>query len=299
MRPIRSLLVYFLLVFVGGALLAPWLYWLTLNLAAHRPSFEKLASNPFHRFVDRAFLGVAVLGLWPLWRSCRMLHRRDLGLTGRGRLLLDVACGFLLGFGSLASVALLAILFGGRSFNSAHSGSQLVGHVISAGLAAFIVAILEEILFRGTLFGILRKVQSWPTALVVSSAVYALVHFIRNSASPGAVNWLSGLANLPKMFQGGPHFIPAVFTLFMAGVTLALAYQRTGALFFSMGLHCGWIFWLKSYGFFTVEAPGANPSIWGTDMLIDGWLALPVLGCICWIVSRLKAAGEKPGGQTA
>lgn len=294
MRPVRSLLIYFGFVFVGGALLAPWLYWLTAGLAARWPVFAKLASNPFHRFVDRALLGMALLGLWPLLRACQMLHWRALGLDGRGRLLPGVVFGFLLGFGSLACVCLLAISMGGRSFNPAPSSAQVVRHVFSAALAAIIVSILEEFIFRGTLFGILRKVQSWPKALVMSSAVYALVHFIQNTGSPGPVDWLSGLALLLKMFQSGPPFIPAVLTLFTAGAILALAYQRTGALFFSMGLHSGWIFWLKSYGFLTTKTPGSNPAIWGTDTLIDGWLALPILGCVFCIVARMKIAGKQP-----
>jgi membrane protease YdiL (CAAX protease family) len=288
MRPGRSLLIYFVVVFVGGALLAPWLYWFTLSLAANWPFFEKLASNPFHRFVARAFLGVAVLGLWPLLRSCQMLHWRDVGLTAGSRSLADAGFGFLLGFGSLACVALLAIGLSGRSFNPVPSSSQIMGRVFSAVLVAIIVSILEEIIFRGALFGILRKLLSWPKALAVSSAVYALAHFIQKTGSPGPVDWWSGLALLPKMFQGTTPFIPAVFTLFMAGTILTLAYQRTGALFFSMGLHAGWIFWLRSYGFLTVQMPGANPSIWGTDKLVDGWLALPILGCVLWIVSRMK-----------
>ena len=288
MRPIRSFLIYFVLVFVGGALLAPWLYWLTLNLAGHSSSFENLASNPFHRFVNRALLGVALLGLWPLLRSCQMLHLRKLGLNTKGRSLAAVFFGFLLGFGSLACVALLAISCGGRSFNPAPSSSQIMGHVFSAALTAVIVGILEEIMFRGALFGILRKVLSWPVALVLSSLVYALVHFIQKTGASDPVDWLSGLALLPKMFHNGPPLIPAVFTLFVAGAILAMAYQRTGTLFFSIGLHAGWIFWLKSYGFLTVKAPGANPAIWGSDFLIDGWLALPILGCVFWIVSRMK-----------
>jgi hypothetical protein len=299
MRPVRSLLVYFVLVFVGGALLAPWLYWFTLGLAAHHwPFFEKLASNPFHRFVGRSLLGAALLGLWPLLRSCRMLHWRDLGLKAGDRSLAGVALGFLLGFGSLACVALLAVSLGGRSFNPAQSSAQIMEHVFGAALAAIIVSILEELVFRGALFGVLRKALSWPAALVLSSAVYALAHFLRKADPPIHLDWLSGLALLPKMFQGGPPFIPAVFTLFMAGAILALAYQRTGTLFFSMGLHAGWIFWLKFYGFLTVKTPGANPSVWGTDTLIDGWLALPILGCVFWIVSRIKNAGERAGGQT-
>ena len=274
MRPVRSLLIYFVLVFVGGALLAPWLYWLTRDLAAHHwPFFDKLASNPFHRFVGRALLGAALLGLWPLLRSCRMLHWRDLGLKAGDRSLTGVAFGFLLGFGSLACVALLAVSLGGRSFNPAHSNAQMMGHVLSAALAAIIVSILEELVFRGALFGILRKVQSWPKALVLSSAVYALAHFLRKADSPGPIDWLSGLALLPKMFQGGPPLIPAVFTLFVAGAILALAYQRTGALFFSMGLHAGWIFWLKFYGFLTVTNTGRQPVHYGarTPSLTAGW----------------------------
>jgi uncharacterized protein len=294
MRPVRSLFIYFVLVFLGGALLAPWLYWLAHVLAAHGLFFEKLSSNPFHRFVDRALLGAALLGLWPLLRSCRMLHWRDLGLKIGSRSTAEVAFGFLLGFGSLACVALLAILLGGRSFNATHSSAQIMGHVFSAALAAIIVAILEELLFRGALFGILRKVLSWPVALVLSSAVYALAHFIQKADAPGPVNWLSGLALLPKMFQGGPPFLPMALTLFVAGAILALAYQQTGTLFFSMGLHAGWIFWLKTYGFLTINAPGASPSIWGTDKLIDGWLALPVLVCVFCVVWKTKTAGERP-----
>jgi uncharacterized protein len=293
MRPVRSLLIYLVLVFVGGALLAPWLYWSALGLAAHSTFFEKLASNKFHRFVDRALLGAAVLGLWPLLRSCRMLHWRDLGLKAGSRSLPGVGFGFLLGFGSLACVVLPAIALGGRSFNAAHSSGQVTGYVCGAALTAIIVPIIEELVFRGALFGILRKALSWPVALVLSSAVYALAHFIRTADLPGSIDWLSGLALLPKMFQGGMPFIPAFFTLFVAGAILALAYQRTGALFFSMGLHSGWIFWLKSYGFLTGPAPGASPFIWGTDKLIDGWLALPALGCVFCVVWKMRMAGEK------
>jgi hypothetical protein len=299
MRPVRSLLIYFVLVFLGGALLAPWLYWFTLWLAGQSHLFAKLAANPFHRFVGRALLGAALLGLWPLLRACGMWHGRDLGLKPGHRPVTGIAWGFVLGFGSLACIALLAIVSGGRALNPAYSSSQMAQRLCAAALAAVIVSVLEEIMFRGALFGILRKSQPWPAALVLSSAVYALAHFLRKADAPAPIQWLSGLALLPKMFQGGPPLIPAVLTLFLAGAILALAYQRTGALFFSIGLHAGWIFWLKFYGILTVAAAFANPSIWGTDSLVDGWLALPVLGGVFCIVSRMKSAAEPAGGQTA
>lgn len=288
MRPVRSLLVYFVVVFIGGALLAPWLYWLANVLAAHSPAWQNLASNPFHRFVNRAMLGLAIVCLWPLWRSCGMLRPRDLGLRAGKRGLADIALGFLLGFGSLACVALAAVFMKGRAMGASHSNADIFRHVWHAALAAIIVAFIEELVFRGTLFGILRKAGPWPMALVISSAVYAVVHFLQDPGLSGPIRWWSGLVVLSSMIPAGSRFIPAALTLFMAGTGLALAYQRTGALFFSMGLHCGWIFWLKSYGFLTTEAPGANAAIWGTGKLIDGWVALLVVGVVCWIVSRMK-----------
>lgn len=287
MRVLRALIIYFLAVFVGGALLAPLLFWLTQSLAIHAPVFAPLAANPFHRFVNRSLLSVAFLGLVPLLSYCGMLHWRDLGLVGR-RPVPAVGLGFLTGFLSLACVAALGICFGGRAWNGAHSGQQLVNHIISAGVSAVIVASLEELLFRGALFGLLRKAAGWKVALVVSSAIYALAHFLHKTDAPKPVTWFSGLQALSKMFDSGPPLVPAVFILFAAGSILALAYQRAGNLFFSIGLHGGWIFWLKSYGFFTVGAAGANPRIWGTDNLIDGWLALPILGIVFWLVSKMN-----------
>jgi membrane protease YdiL (CAAX protease family) len=292
MRPARSLFLYFIAVFGGGALIAPWLYRLTAALGASNGVFAKLAGNPFHRFVGRSLLGVAVLGLYPLWRSNQMLHWRALGLGARGKSVVKVLMGFMFGFGSLACVALLAMGCGGRSFVQGRPPAELLRHFFHAGLAALIVAILEELIFRGTLFGILRKAVNWPAAAAISSAVYAVLHFIQNSELHGNVTWLSGFVVLGRMFQNGPPLAPAVLTLFVAGMILAVAYQRTGTLYFSMGLHAGWIFWLKSYGFFTTEIPGASQALWGSGRLIDGWLALPVLAVVLALVWRMKPAKE-------
>ncbi len=297
MRPVRSLFLYFLAVFVGGALLAPWLYWAAKGLAPHSAAIARLAANPFHRFLGRALLGVAILGLYPLWRSCKMAHWRTLGLRAKMSSPKGLALGFLLGFASLACAALLALGLGGRSLVHGHNAGQIERHIVNATVAAVIVAVLEEIIFRGTLFGILRKVLTWPGALLTSSVVYALVHFLENTDLPGPVRWFSGLALLGRMFQSGPPLVPAVFTLLVAGAILAMAYQKTGTLYLSIGLHAGWIFWLKSYGFFTASAPSGNPVFWGSSRLIDGWLALPLLGGVFWMISRMKSTAGAAHGD--
>ena len=286
MRHIRSLLIYFAVVFFGGALLAPWLYWFAHWAAGQWPALGGLAASPFHRFLARALLGLALIGLVPLLRHSGMLQWRALGLGRQGRPAADALRGFCLGLASLACVAVLALAAHGRTLAHGHSGAQIVRGIFNAALAAAIVAVIEEILFRGALFGVLRKAMPWPGALAISSAIYSAAHFIQNVDQAGTIRWNSGLTLLLEMFQHGPPLVPAFFTLFVAGACLALAYQRTGALYFSMGLHAGWIFWLASYKLVTQPAPASNPAIWGTDKLIDGWLALAILGAVFWLISK-------------
>jgi membrane protease YdiL (CAAX protease family) len=67
---------------------------------------------------------------------------------------------------------------------------------------------------------------------------------------------------------------------------LGLAYQRTGNLYFSIGLHVGWIFWVKAYGVITVGV-GAESAFWGSGNLVDGWLALLILVATLLVLPRL------------
>ena len=81
--------------------------------------------------------------------------------------------------------------------------------------------------------------------------------------------------------------IPGFLNLTLAGIILGLAYQRTGNLYFSIGLHAGWIFWLKFYGLVTLSAGQGNTWLWGTEMMTDGWLTLPMLLATLLILPRL------------
>jgi hypothetical protein len=92
--------------------------------------------------------------------------------------------------------------------------------------------------------------------------------------------------------------MPGFFTLLIAGWMLGLGYQRTGTLYFSIGLHAGWIFWLKSYNVLTAPAPGANVWIWGTSKLIDGWLALVVLAAAGALMLRAHSRTADPACRT-
>ena len=290
MRPLRALIIYLLVVFVGSALLAPWLYWLAQS------AIPKLAQQPFHRFVHRSLLVLALAGLYPLLRSLGARTLADVGLvkpTGQWRKLFS---GLGLGFFSLALVAAVALIAGARSWPEHLTLAKVVGRIFSAGLSAGVVAVVEEILFRGGIFGGLRRVCGWRLALVVSSAIYAVVHFFARTSDPQTVTWLSGLDQLGLMLGGFTDWqgvIPGFFNLTLAGAMLAFAFQRTTNLYFSIGLHAGWIFWLKLYAALTTEVSGVNIWLWGSSKLIDSWLALGVLALTFLIMPWLPALREK------
>ena len=294
MRPLRALVIYIVVVFIGGALLAPWLYRLAQMVA---PSFPRVASAPFHRFLDRSFLICALAGVWPLLRSLGADSWRDIGIVPPRSQWKKLSGGLLLGFFSLAAVAGLAIGFGGRLTAQDLAAHKVVGAVFNAIATAVVVATLEEILFRGGIFGGLRRVLYWPFALAISSAIYAIVHFLQRAEPAGPVAWNSGLALLPQTLGGFADFhalVPGFFSLTLAGVLLGLAYQRTGNLYFSIGLHAGWIFCLKTYGLLTVQAPHAAIWLWGSGKMTDGWLAFFVLAVVLAVFPLLPLDQRRP-----
>src|SRR5438093_704206 len=161
MRPFRSLLIFLAVVFLGAALVSPWLYWLGQWAAVHSSYFTRLGTQPFHRYVNRSLLGLALIGLWPFLRSIGANSWAAVGLVRPDGNWRRLGAGFALGFASLACVAALAIIGGARTLKTGLSPATLLSKCSSAALSAGIVALLEELLFRGALFGALRKVHRW------------------------------------------------------------------------------------------------------------------------------------------
>lgn len=290
MRPVISLLIYFAAVFIGGALLAPCLYWLVQWLAAHLPPLQSLADAPFHRFVSRALLGAAVIGLWPLGRRLGMRSWAEVGLGSVRGQSWRFIWGYTAGLASLALVIGLGLLAGGRRFTENFAASYFLQHVLNAGLSALVTALIEEVVFRGVLFGALQRACRWPVAALVSGAIYALVHFFSRPESPATVEWHSGFGVLARMFAGlgAEHaLLPGALNLTLAGVILAMAFHRTGSLYFSIGLHAGWIFWLKTGSLWTAGTGHSTAWFWGGARLVDGWLAVIVLAATAGVVYKI------------
>lgn len=287
-RPLAALALYLVGTFVGGGLLAPWLYAAVQALAAVVPALGEIAAMPFARYVNRALLLTALVGLPFFLRAAGIRSWRDAGLPVGGVPWPALGRAFALGFASLAAVCALALASGGRTLVPRSPG-DLAAQFLGALATAAIVSVIEEVLFRGAMMGGLRRAMPWGWALAVSSLVYAAVHFLHRADAPAEVTWLSGLQALPSMASGigdPAAVLPDLLNLALAGAILGLAFQRTGSLVASIGIHAGWIFWLKFYGLLT---RGADPSmewLWGTRRLVDGWL---VTGALVLVVALLFA----------
>jgi membrane protease YdiL (CAAX protease family) len=280
--------IYFLVVFIGGALLAPWL-WRAVNAVAPGSG---LAGSPFHRYVNRSLYFFALVGLWPLLRSLNLRRWSEIGFAWRPNSAQQLGQGLGLGFSSLLGAALVVTLGHGRAWDFDHSAREWWSNVFNATLAALAAGTLEELLFRGALFAPLRRQWGFATATTLTALIYALTHFFKRVQFQGTIEWTSGLAVLGQMcggFLDWHELVPAFFNLTIAGWALALARERTGTLWFSIGLHAGWIFWVKSFAFLTRGEPLADVWIWGTQKLIDGWLATLVLLAVVPLVGWLTS----------
>lgn len=296
----RALGIYLVAVFAGAALLAPHLWSLVQTLAADSPAWEGLARQPFHRYVNRCLLVLALAGLWPLVKGLRLGSWQAAGFSGRHHLRSEFTAGLVAGWLSLLLVALAALLAGARVVNPDPTLGRWLGRIGGALATAAVVSVLEESLFRGAVFSALRQVAGFRTAAAVSSGIYALVHFFARPSPPPAVDWLTGFATLGAMLRGFVHFrelVPGLLNLALAGWMLAWARERTGRLWMPIGLHAGWIFWLKLYGFGTREVAGSQPWLWGGGKLIDGWVAMAILLLVGALLPRLAPRTSRVPGS--
>ena len=271
MRRSGPIFIFVAAILVFGALLSPWIYWSMQGAARSFPALRPVADHPFPRFVSRTLMLATLAGLWPLYRALGRPSRETLGLTmerdWKPKFLLACGAGFL----TLALLVTCALLFGAREWRLPPAGLKLVRTILLSVTAAVLVAPVEEILFRGVLFGSLRSRGRWLGPLLLSSVVFAAVHFLQTPKGSGPVTGWSGFEVLGAMSTGGAaeHRGTQFVNLALCGALLAWLFQRTGSLTFSIGLHSGWILCLKLANAFTVVT--ASGEFWGTRRVIDGW----------------------------
>ncbi|MBI4323558.1 MAG: CPBP family intramembrane metalloprotease [Candidatus Omnitrophica bacterium] len=217
------------------------------------------------------------LSLWRVFRRCVsiaaalvlfvMVRRqtpghpwRSLGLTawrdGRRQLLQGVG----LGLGMVLALGVGYLGFGVWDVALHPDRWKLWRTVLGFLPAAGLIAILEELVFRGYLFQQLLACSRL-VAIVGTSAAYALVHVKPNLVWPSSGWELGGL--------------------FLLGVVLAASVLRTGRLYLAIGLHGVLAYCARVNKLVVARSDSSLQWLVGSDRLVNGliaWLALILLG---------------------
>jgi CAAX protease family protein len=282
LKDAARLAAYFIAIILGGALLAPILFWSAQALAAHGV-FPFLAKYDFDTFFHRAILIAAVLLLWPLLRISNVRSLADLSLAPNQHWARDVGSGVLLSVIPLLFCGALLIALHVYSFRHVFVWPRL-GKIV---LAAISVPFIEETFFRGIVLGLLLRTGRKLLSVVAVSALFAAVHFLKGSErEPAIVTWTSGFQSIGDAFAGfgDPMMVLAAFaTLFLIGCILADARVLTRSLWLPIGLHAGWIFASGTFNWLARRKIDAFP--WLGKNLLVGIIPLG-LAAVTWIVMR-------------
>ncbi|MFT3991034.1 MAG: CPBP family intramembrane metalloprotease [Luteolibacter sp.] len=296
-----------------AAAISPWLYQAGKSLAANAEAnrlpaiLEWLGAacgrSKFGRFFSRALM-VSALALLPaLLHRVKTIRRRD-GIQippapsiSWKNAILQLVTALLIAAGLLLLLGWALDAMGAYLPNKkAPSFGKLLASTVPASLA---VAFLEEWLFRGLMLGLWLRFARPLAACIGCSLVFAFVHFL--SPPDGVViahpaHPLAGfqlLGGILGHFSDPVFFVTDFLTLFVIGMILAGARLKTGKLWFSIGLHAGWVMAYQSFERLhrSVDTHPLRP--WGVgDTLRSGALPLATLcltALVChWVIGRLQ-----------
>ena len=222
---------------------------------------------PFFRVFDRCLLVLAMLAVLFFQKRIRKKPFTELGLEGQGRVAKNLSAGIAFSLISVLTVTGVSLL--SRFSVLAYHPPPHMRKIFNYFFASILTAFFEEFFFRGCLFKTLRDDFSPSWSMVVSSAVFSLAHFIRP-------------------FFTDSHdlslFYTEAFGLFLFGILLAYACFRTGSLYLSMGLHGGFVLFLKMDGILVNRLMRYPSWIFGEERLIGGVVTWSIfLVAVPWI----------------
>jgi membrane protease YdiL (CAAX protease family) len=296
---IGAAVLWVLCALLMAAVLAPWVYQGGKWLAAHGKAnelpalLEGLATScgraKIDRFFDRCLLFSALITL-------PVLLKRIRSLRSNAKLPTDVpvrfswpsaaaqiATGCIIAGGILWGVGFILDAAGAYVPKADHPAiGKLLPKIIIPAVAAPLV---EEWVFRWLLLGLWLRFAKPAAACIGTSLLFAFVHFLKppdGAAIADPAHALAGFELLGKIllhFTNPLFFVTDFATLFVVGLILAWARVRTGALWFSIGLHAGWVAAFKGFNLLYDDVDGHFLRPWGVgDSLRSGILPMLALG---------------------
>lgn len=271
---------------IAAAILSPFAAW---GLAAAGWHF------PFPRIFDRTMMAALLIAL--------LVFARRLDLVGLLRegfaRPLAHSREFALGLGlSLGVIAILFALAAAAGCGHLLPVLPLIGRALKYSAAAILIAVIEEAFFRAFLLAGIRADHGPRIALIASSLVYAVAHILRSPAHIYLSGYypLAGFQNLALSAARLAHpmeVLPVLIGLFLLGIVLGQAFMLTGKVYFSVGLHAGFVIGAKTWPLVVdhlgvprwLAGPGPVPLIAAPA----AWVAALIIAIALPLMFRLKA----------
>ena len=208
------------------------------------------------------------------------------------------AMGFVLGVITLSMQVVFAIIFDARTFYTTEfTWAHFLQKGIKAIFSASLIGLMEEFIFRGILYGKIKRSKSFVLALLISSLVYSMAHFFqpKDIAPIDHLTIWSGFNVLGQILTpfAEPDFLFESVGLFLVGACLVFAYRYSKSLYYAIGLHAGWVFVIKMDGMMVTRTKPDSICMWGSSNIVGGvytWILLiGIMLFIRFVIPKIEA----------
>jgi membrane protease YdiL (CAAX protease family) len=243
---------------------------------------------PFPRIFDRTVMTTVAIAMLFAARDLDLIALLKRGFVHPARSsVIRAIRGFVVALCAIAILFALGFAFGGADNRNA------IALIPKYFLSAIVIAFIEEAFFRAFLLGGMAGDFGNRAALIASAAIYALAHLVRSPARFFVTGYaptagLITFAHSIDQFTEPSVAIPTLIGLFLLGLVLGEAYILTGSVYFSIGLHSGFVMGAKLWPKVILNR-ATNP--WW----IAGGGAIPMIGgAAAWAIAIAMFAILRP-----
>ncbi len=304
MKPLCSLLLIFVAAPLLAALLSPWVYggiqehvpevmrWVHECEATGTHAFwadiaDSVFTAPFRRVTARLVL-IFVLILLPLaYRLSGVRSRESFGWPRCPHRMKLLGGALVAAIFSMFVVYAVGLLMGVYRWDATGSGAEILAGVLKILIGGLLIGLLEETIFRGFILNALRTGLGAIPAIVLSSLLFAVVHFMKPVDPEVTRGWYSGFLLFSNLFAGaGDTVFLEICTLFSMGLVLATLSHWTRSVYLAIGLHTGWV-WVMML--FRLLTKNQQNRVWfyGTGEWISKAWAGPLMALTVLVVVAL------------
>jgi membrane protease YdiL (CAAX protease family) len=246
---------------------------------------------PFPRIFDRTVMATLLIAMLVSARDLNFVSLLHRGFSHPpAPSIVRTIRGFVVAMLAIAILFGLALAVGGGGVGDHEAAAALIPKYFLSALA---IAFIEEGFFRAFLLGGMRNDFGDRIALIASAAIYAVAHLVRSPARFYVTGYepaagLVTLAHSIDQFTTPAIAIPTLIGLFLLGIVLGQAYILTGSVYFSIGLHCGFVLGAKMW-----------PKIILNRAAIPWWIAgggaIPLIAApTAWVIAIAIFATLRP-----